>query len=85
MTHAELGRLYAMGWVGTYLPEAVLVETVKDGRLVPAMTYIKPEMEDQPPAEDYVDRIVNPGKQFGFPAWYLDRIDRFRPSRRGRD
>src|SRR2546421_1674150 len=26
-THEELHRLYSQGWVGTYLPEPVLVET----------------------------------------------------------
>lgn len=81
MTHAELGRLYTMDWVGTYLPEAVLVDT-RDGRLLPALTYIKPDMAPAPPADDYVDRIVGPGQQYGFPRWYLERLDSSR-ARRG--
>ena len=56
-THAELERLYAhahdvLG--GTYLPEAVLVET-DEGALRPALCYIAPSMEDRPAAADYVD------------------------------
>jgi hypothetical protein len=83
MSHAELGRLYGMDWVGTYLPEAVLVET-RGGRLVSALTYIKPDMRPEPPADDYVDRIVGPGRRYGFPPWYLERLESFRAPRRAR-
>jgi hypothetical protein len=76
MNHEELGRLYTMGWVGTYLPEAVLVKA--DRRWVPAMTYIKPEMARAPAANDYIDRIANPGRAYGFPEWYLQRLESFR-------
>jgi gamma-glutamylcyclotransferase (GGCT)/AIG2-like uncharacterized protein YtfP len=82
MTHAELARLYSMDWVGTYLPEAVLVDA-PDGRLIAALTYIKPEMRPEPPADDYVDRIVGPGRSYGFPPWYLERLESFRASPRG--
>jgi hypothetical protein len=68
-THAELGRLYdyardKLG--GTYLAEAVLVET--GGTWRAALCYIAPEMEPSPPSSDYIDR-------HGFPAWYLARRD----------
>jgi cation transport regulator ChaC len=79
-THQELNRLYAhakdvLGEV--YLPEAVLIETV-DGKWRPALCYICPAMESRPAANDYVDRIVKPAREFGFPAWYVDRLESFR-------
>jgi hypothetical protein len=41
-THGELRGLYGQDWLGgTYLPEAVLVET-EGGRLPPALRYIAP-------------------------------------------
>src|SRR5262249_52821062 len=40
-THAELQRLYGQGWVGTYLPHAVLA-TRPDGAFVPALCYVAP-------------------------------------------
>jgi hypothetical protein len=80
-THAELARLYAYardGLGGTYLPEAVLAQAL-DGRFQPALCYIAPELPDAPPSADYVDRIVAPARRFGFPAWYIDRLESFRP------
>jgi hypothetical protein len=82
-THAELARLYAhakdvLGEV--YLPEAVLVQTL-DGKWMPAMTYLCPEMEPQPAEDTYVARISEPAKRYCFPNWYIERIDSFRPGR----
>jgi hypothetical protein len=79
-THAELSRLYAhardiLGEV--YLPEAVLVET-SEGLWKPALCYISPFMEPRPAPDDYVDRVVAPARQFGFPDWYIRRIESFR-------
>ena len=79
-THQELGRLYvhAKDVLGeTYLPEAVLVETL-DGKWQPALCYICPEMMPRPAANDYVDRIVKPAKALGFPEWYIKRLESFR-------
>lgn len=79
-THQELSRLYAhaqdvLGEI--YLPEAVLVETT-DGKWQPALCYICPEMRPQPAARDYVDRIIKPARAFGFPEWYIKRLESFR-------
>ncbi len=79
-THQELSRLYAhakdvLGEV--YLPEAVLVETL-EGKWKPALCYICPAMEPRPAANDYIDRIVGPAKELGFPSWYIDRLESFR-------
>lgn len=80
-THTELSRLYAhakdvLGEV--YLPEAVLVETL-DGRWRPALCYICPVMEPRPATNDYLDRIVGPAREYGFPDGYIRRLESFRP------
>jgi cation transport regulator ChaC len=79
-THQELARLYAHARdvLGeTYLPHAVLTETL-DGKLRPALCYIAPRMEPRPAAQDYLGRIIEPAKAFGFPGWYVERLERFR-------
>jgi hypothetical protein len=80
-THGELDRLYAhardvLGQ--TYLPEAVLAQTL-DGRWVPALCYLAAAMEPRPAAGDYIDRIAGPARAHGFPDWYVERIESFRP------
>ena len=77
-THAELERLYGQGWVSEYLPEAVVVET-QDGHTQPALTYIAPDPPVEPAANDYIDRIVNPARELGFPDAYIARLESFRP------
>ncbi len=77
-THQELDRLYSQDWVGIYLPEAVLVETL-DGRWRAALCYIAPSPAPGPAANDYIDRIVGPARQHGFPDWYIGRLESFRP------
>jgi hypothetical protein len=81
-THRELERLYAhardeLGEV--YLPEAVLVETL-DGKWKPALCYLAPAMAPRPAAAEYVERIAGPARTFGFPEWYIRRIESFRPN-----
>jgi hypothetical protein len=76
-THAELARLYGQAWVGTYLPEAVLVEG-EGGRLLPALCYLAPSPPVAPAAGDYLDRIIGPAREYGFPEWYLARLESFR-------
>jgi hypothetical protein len=80
-SHAELGRLYAhakdvLGEL--YLPEAVLVTTAS-GMWLPALCYLCPEMSPRPAADDYIERIVGPAREYGFPPWYIERLDSFRP------
>lgn len=82
-THPQLTRLYAhaqdvLGEI--YLPEAVLVETLA-GKWRPALCYICPVMEPRPAANDYVDRIVKPAREFGFPGWYVAHLESYRPTR----
>jgi len=80
-TPQELSRLYAhaknvLGEI--YLPEAVLVETL-EGKWKPVLCYICPAMESHPAANDYLDRIVGPANALGFPQWYVERLESFRP------
>ncbi len=76
-THTELAQLYGQDWLGgTYLPEAVLVET--EGGHVPALCYIAPVRPPTPPADDYLDWITGPAREYGFPAWYVERLESFR-------
>jgi hypothetical protein len=79
-THAELDRLYAHAQdvLGeTYLPEPVLVETLS-GAWRPALCYIAPSMEVRAAANDYVERILEPAREFHFPEWYIERLESFR-------
>ena len=80
-THAELARLYAhardvLGEV--YLPEAVLVQTLA-GLWRPALSYLCPEMTVRPADNAYIDRIAGPAREYGFPGWYIARLESFRP------
>jgi hypothetical protein len=80
-SHAELARLYAHAEdvLGeTYLPEAVLVETL-DGKCKASLCYICPTMDPRPATNDYIDRIVKPAGEYGFPQWYIRRLESFRP------
>jgi hypothetical protein len=79
-THDELSRLYSQEWVGTYLPEPVLVQTL-DGKWRPALCYIAPTPEPKPASNEYIDRIVGPAKKYGFPDWYIARLESFRPAK----
>jgi hypothetical protein len=47
-----------------------LVETL-GGKWRPALCYICPSMEPRRPDPDYVERIIAPARQFGFPDWYV--------------
>jgi hypothetical protein len=79
-THAELARLYAhardvLGEV--YLPEAVLVQTPA-GLWRPALCYICPGMAPRPADSAYVERIIDPARDLGFPEWYVARLESWR-------
>jgi hypothetical protein len=77
-THEQLRRLYGQDWLGTYLPEPVLVETL-DGKCRAAFCYIAPAGGSRPATNDYIDRIIGPAERYGFPPWYIARLERFRP------
>ena len=76
-THGELARLYshARDVLGeTYLPHPVLTQSAA-GAWWPALCYIAPSMVPRPPDPAYVHRIVAPARDFGFPDWYIARLE----------
>jgi hypothetical protein len=80
-TPEDLDRLYAhardiLG--GTYRPESVSVQT-RDGRARVVRCYIAPHMDMRPADRAYVERILQPARAWGFPAWYISRLEHFRP------
>ena len=75
-THQELDRLYSMDGVGVFLPEAVLVET-QFGTLQPAMCYIPPSRGNKPADREYVGHLVTAAREYGFPEWYIARLENF--------
>ena len=76
-SHQELDKLYSRDGVGVFLPEAVVVET-NDNRLVPAMCYMPPMRGKDSPDLAYVERILEAGREYGFPTWYVNRLEEFR-------
>ena len=81
-THAELDRLYGeyvQARLGaTYLPWPVLCEKL-DGSLVPALCYIDPEPSSGTPDSGYIAKVIGPARQYGFPDWYIERLESFLP------
>ncbi len=73
----DLASLYGQSWVDTYWPEAVLVEC-ESGGIRPALCYISPERPVEAATDDYIDRIANSAREYGFPGWYRERIELFR-------
>jgi len=81
LTPEELVTLYAhardvLG--GTYTPRAVVVETESSEKKA-ARCYIAPVGDARPANNDYVDRIVRPAREYGFPAEYIAKLESFRP------
>jgi hypothetical protein len=80
-THAELAAMmnsHTPSLTGaTYNVEPIIVRT-RGGRVVPAVAYISVDMEPAFADSDYIDRILKPAKNYGFPRWYLERIEAFR-------
>jgi hypothetical protein len=58
-------------------PAPVLVETL-DGKWRAAFCYLAPAPASRPASNDYIDRIVAPARQHGFPDWYIARLESFR-------
>lgn len=78
VTHEQLRTLYAQDWLGgSYLPEAVLVET-QGAQLLPALCFVAPARPPARPANDYLDWITAPAREYGFPDFYIERLERFR-------
>jgi AIG2-like family len=67
-------RLYAEPWMAAYRPEQVSVRPSSDAALE-AACYIAPAEPTGRPEAEYVRRIVNAGRELGFPEAYLRRLE----------
>lgn len=81
MTHSELEVLYG-GHLASitdapYHPEAMLVFT-RGGKIAPAMVYIATDMKPGIADGAYIDRLIKAASDYGFPAWYRERIASFK-------
>ncbi len=80
-THAEIERLYeharnVLG--GVYHPHPVLAYRMS-GQAERALCYIAPELARGPASSEYIGRIVEPAREYGFPSWYISRLESFLP------
>ena len=80
-THDELERLYAhaqnvLG--GVYLPRPVLV-TTDAGEVEPALCYVADDLPQGNASAAYVERILEPARELGFPEEYIERLESFLP------
>jgi hypothetical protein len=74
ITHKQLDAMYSAPGVGVFLPQAVLVETA-DGRFVPALCYIPPTRENKPADREYLRKLIAAGRAWGFPEWYVAKLE----------
>lgn len=81
-THEELRRLYVdhakifLG--GDYFPRAVTVTDSNDN-IIPALCYICDDMQPKTAEADYIEKIVRPAEEYGFPKDYVNMIRGFGP------
>lgn len=81
VTHDDLARIYSgleERFGLTYLPEAVLAETL-DGALRPALCYIAPHMAAGPADGAYVKHLAVCVRGLGLPEWYALHVESFGP------
>ena len=48
------------------------------GSWLSALTYLAPSLSGEPADPDYVARIAGPARAYGFPDWYIQRIESFK-------
>jgi len=84
-THAEIDQLInshtSSLTTSLYRPEPVIVRT-RGGKIVPAISYMTENLPADIADNAYIDRILKPAKNYGFPNWYLDHIEAFRPKKK---
>jgi len=82
VTHEDLARIYAgleERFGVTYLPEAVLAETL-DGMVRPALCYIAAHMTAGPADQAYVGQLAECVRALGLPEWYAAHVESFGPT-----
>ena len=81
-THNDLKLLYNHAETklgGLYLPEPVLVST-EEGNWRTALCYIANSIESKQPTEKYINTITESAKEYKFPTWYIQKIEKFKQS-----
>jgi cation transport regulator ChaC len=73
LTQVELNLLYARDWLKDYKPRSVTVKTSSQQE-VAATCYIAPPNPNVPSKPDYVARLIDIAKAYGFPSWYVERV-----------
>lgn len=63
-----------------YFPEPVLVAG-RDGRLRNALCYVATSEPKGAVNVNYINGMVKLAQHFGFPDWYVERLEGFRPGR----
>jgi hypothetical protein len=76
-THVELDNVYGQ-LAAQYLPYPVVAQDM-DGKLVPALCYIVPEMAPGAATADHIMPLLTTAEELAFPPWYLDKIRSFLP------
>ena len=73
LTHADLDTLYAEASVRDYRPEAVVV-TREDGRQVPALCYLLPQVTGTGRNTAYAVKLLELATTLAFPGAYLTTL-----------
>jgi hypothetical protein len=81
VTHRDLASIYGRlqeRFGVTYLPEAVLAETL-EGTFKPTLCYICPQMEDAPPDPAFLQQLAGCIRSLELPEWYAKYIESLAP------
>lgn len=73
LTKEELDVLYSPDWLKNYKATSVKVKR-RNGQEVVASCYIAPSHPNSPSKPDYVARLIETAKEYGFPSWYVERL-----------
>lgn len=79
VAHKDLARIYTAleeRFGVTYLPEAVLAETL-DGALRPALCYVAPNMKAGPADPAFVGQLASCVRRMALPEWYAIHVESF--------
>jgi len=81
-THEEINTLVGQHTSSLtkaiYNPEPVIVRT-RGGKIVPAATFMSVDLEPAAASNAYINRILKSATNYGFPRWYLEHIESYRP------
>jgi hypothetical protein len=75
-THDVLNQMYGTSGVGTFLPQAVLVN-LQDDRLLPVLCFMPPKLNEQAPDQAYLLRLIEAATFRGLPYEYIERLKKF--------